>query len=86
MNSEAEPADPESGASETQNCCNDDDDEVLASATLSDRLLGTIKVIRDMSVAALPTRRTADAAVPKSPASSTTRIQRKREAMYDVRI
>ena len=77
-------ADPESGTSGPQNGGNDDDDdEGQASATLSDRLMGTIKVIRDMSRAALPTRRAAEA-VQKSPGPSTTRFQRKREAMYDV--
>ena len=77
--------DPECGTCGVQNGCTDDDDEEgEEGATLSDRLLGTVKVIREMSLAALPTRRAVEA-VPKSLGPSTTRFQRKREAMYDVR-
>ena len=78
--------DPECGTCGAQNGCNDDDDDEQSkeSATLSDRLLSTVKVIREMSLAALPTRRAVEA-VPKSLGPSTTRFQRKREAMYDVR-
>lgn len=61
----------------------DDHDEVRAGVTFSDRIVGTIRVIRDMSVAALPTRRPVDTSS-KSSNPKSTRFQRKREAMYDV--